>query len=559
MNVYAYVIAIVQFIQKKYPKIFKNEISSVSKSTVTNQAPFSPRSDIGRERRLSNQSMTSGVSTSPNPITNPLLDSIAGKINKDSSKYSQSYDRQQLSGMMGAAANEKKIDVNNMKQQAQNIVEDGSLSLSQQAPFNLKNLMFAQRLGQQVTILTEKKKTTDREILQDELIKPTSLSEKKDQDHVDQQKSLLSINDEQTYGTPSVEQLIKHKEKLRLENDHGSHRKMLAKIADDERHKSDVFVKNISKPEAILDIQAQIPIPEANVTTPTIHTKQEEEILAEEDIFRTSKKRRRERQKQDGNRKVLNNNNRQTVQSTFQPTLNFGVCKHCGNIMSNEENDRTNQTVTSKPLSIVPIMSNSVQQSKNTDIDDWFESASDISRSSPKLLRQWMSDEHEQYEKPMSQQEVPQLNSRNLFTINTSDNRSKMLSPTITAREQQPSSDILRTENFFANDSDTQSTFNPVLLPQTATNNRLPQPMGESGTFTRLPEQKFRHRRSSSVKSASRHSEKEKPTALPTTVSVIQQRSTKRNSSTIQQQPKNLNVRRTSNWGVVEHSPDDSD
>ena len=127
------------------------------------------------------------------------------------------------------------------------------MDLNEEAPaFDLKNLMLANRVGQQVVRLA-KNIRSDHDILEEELIQPMKTKENlpiKTDDQIETQ----------THEEPSVKQLIKYKQNIRLENDRRLHREHLASLATAAREKEQISLPNVSKmPIEVPQEGAQMP------------------------------------------------------------------------------------------------------------------------------------------------------------------------------------------------------------------------------------------------------------------------------------------------------------
>lgn len=225
------------------------------------------------------------------------------------------------------------------------------MDLNEEAPaFDLKNLMLANRVGQQVVRLA-KNIRSDHDILEEELIQPMKTKEN------------LPIKTDnqietQTHEEPSVKQLIKYKQNIRLENDRRLHREHLASLATAAREKEQISLPNVSKmPIEVPQEGEQMPADPSskNVVSATGNaqqiirsiglSKQEEEILNDENIFQPRQNRDRTRTKRSmspsaspsGQKQFLGDLTK-TIRKNLNaapPMMQFGVCKVCGSALEN--------------------------------------------------------------------------------------------------------------------------------------------------------------------------------------------------------------------------------
>ncbi|CAF0991476.1 unnamed protein product [Rotaria magnacalcarata] len=521
-------VALVEHIQKKYPKSFKistENIGIVPKTLANNlqlNSIASPVFDIHNEsaidniqteRRSSTQSQTSGS------IKIPTAGSAFTELFKQNTSIAQSTPE-----------------------------------------MNIGNLVFANRLNQQVVRL-RKDIRSDRDILEEELIAPTKLkfstltiattNASTDSVPVDLQRA-------ETHDEPSVLQLIKYKQQVRIENDHRLHREKLAELAKSQRNKEQFFHSDASlQPDENHPYQHQqqqglheheilsqvVPIESSSNRLshkPFAKSKEEEEILNDENIFQPRKQRLRGRPKQKLTTTLTNTlHAREPHTTNFRSTLRKDdghlVCKVCGNKLNVQENQ---SMAYSQQLSITPIshaleLQTSAQsiEKTNDNLDDWFESASgalNLRHSTPVIENNII---------------VSRIGSatfrRDLFRpIHDNDH------------------DIVEHE----------STAKPLILSDEEAHNKRfkTSRMSESGVFSRSPGPTNRSPLlSQAMKSpvaiihqldTGNASNRQSPNILMQNASA---RSTP--SSTFTARRSSTNDRRMSGWSVCEHSPDDTD
>lgn len=229
--------------------------------------------------------------------------------------------------------------------------------------------------------------------------------------HIDPNDPTHAATNEQ----PDVKQLIKYKQHIRLENDRRLHREHLANVAQQEREKEKTLLQDVTK--------MPIEIPQEGEKIITDHSlgkavsgagnikqilgsfstsKQEEEILKDENIFQPRRHRDRLRNRRSTSRSGSPTAHRQFIGdltktirnnlSTSAPMIQFGVCRVCGNILDNnkDQSKRYDQQVSAAPSHQQP--SSHSDESRSTDVDDWFESASQVSSS--REVVPWEPDEH---------------------------------------------------------------------------------------------------------------------------------------------------------------------
>lgn len=218
----------------------------------------------------------------------------------------------------------------------------------------MKNLVYANRLAQQ-TVKMGKDIRSDRDILEEELIKPTKIEKHKPSTTttIGDQLVPADIRDEQTHEEPSTKQLIKYKQQIRLENDRRQHREKLAGFAKQQRAREQFFKPDAAtKPSEVqhdrIDDQHTLTsnIPEKTgaqaIHKPMAKSKEEEELLNDETMYHSRGHRPRERNKK---RALRSRSNTPTLHKQYAggvsataPMMQFGVCKRCGNLMNNEGN-----------------------------------------------------------------------------------------------------------------------------------------------------------------------------------------------------------------------------
>ncbi|CAF2982272.1 unnamed protein product [Rotaria sp. Silwood2] len=502
-------VALVEHLQKKFPKSFKastDNIGIVPKTLANNlqlQSMTSPHSDVHNEsikdiqteRRSSTQSQASGI------VTIPTVGSAFTDLLKQDT------------------------------------------SSSRQAPeLNLKNLVFANRLSQQV-VKMGKDIRSDRDILEEELIKPIKT---KSTANVSINTVSEDLQNAETHDEPSILQLIKYKQQIRIENDRRLHREKLAELAKSEREKEQFSLEISSKPEEISQQQTLSQVVPTETTStklpykPIAKSKEEEDILNDENIFQSRKPRYRGRQKNKLMPSLTN-----TSYLRGRPTTDFRsslrkddgslICKVCGNVLNEQENQSMvhSQQVSSIPItySLEPQLSARSVEKTDDAVDDWFESASDVSSS------------------------------RQLTPLIPNDTISTRLgSSTFRRNLFQPIKD---------NNTDTiehQSPVRPIILSDDETNaKRFKAPnFFETGIFSRSPDSKVRSpplsKNISSPVTIKHHTDTDAVTNRQSAKTLIQPSSARSTpSSTLLTNMASTNNRRMSGWSVSEHSPDDSD
>ncbi|CAF3631999.1 unnamed protein product [Rotaria sp. Silwood1] len=523
------VVAIVQYLQMKYPKSFKtsadnnnnNNADIISKTALTNlqSKPItSPRSKVNientnevdmRERRTSNQSQISDIFT-----TSTIGPNFHDLLKHDTTD-------------------------------------------SQQVPeINLRNLVFANRLSQQAVKLG-KDIRSDRDIIEEELIKPTKL---KSNISSTINASIDSISEdfpyEQTHEQPSVRQLIKYKQQIHDENERRQHREKLAEIARQARDKeqilqSDISIKSneLQQQQSYDDHRLSHDISEKSdnklIHKSFIKSQEEEELLNDENIFQPRRERNRERYR----------NRLSTLRTNAPYTLNQymgnsslpmerrdinsmslitsdGVCKVCGSILHNNENlSKINSQQVSTMPTTHPFERQSTTQSVESSVgvvDDWFESTPDVSASQQKLL--WSLDDIT----PLPTDINP------LQTIK--DNNNNNNNNTDTVRHRPPTTPLIN--------SDYKTKTKQIKTPR----------MSESDIFVQTPESNDCHS-SSPIKNKHQHDTAEvtrrRLSNTMTNSSPLRQVFDSTLTTTTTYMP--TTQRRMSGWSVCEHSLDDSD
>lgn len=233
---------------------------------------------------------------------------------------------------------------------------------------NLKNLVFANRLSQQVVKLG-KDIESDRDILEQELLKPSKNKAKIMSTSLNPTDPALDDpHDIEGHTQPTVKQLIDYKQKIRLENDRRLHRQNLADLARKEREKVQILQPDLDKSAEIRQQQQQQPDEEDRKSTrlalqasamrstekTVAKSKEEEEVLHDENIFRPQRQRNRERQRNRTSRsnspylrREFSRNLSSTMGkglNTSTPVTQFVICKVCGNTI-NTEGDQSQRDV----------------------------------------------------------------------------------------------------------------------------------------------------------------------------------------------------------------------
>lgn len=245
---------------------------------------------------------------------------------------------------------------------------------STEAPgLNIRNLVVTNRLSQQAVKLG-KNIRNDRDILEEELIKPSET--KANIPSIRSNTSVISGPDDQqpsqTHEEPSAKRLVKYKQHIHIEKDRRLHRERLAGLAKQARDKEHTLQPDLSKPSDIQQQQTSNEntssdvIPETSssksIQKPIVRSKEEEEILNDENVFQPRRERHRDRHKDKLSTLRANSpyGRKQYVgdlstsmgkgYENSMPTMRFGICKVCGNIMNNEDNQlmRSSQQVSGK-------------------------------------------------------------------------------------------------------------------------------------------------------------------------------------------------------------------
>ncbi|CAF2144352.1 unnamed protein product [Rotaria magnacalcarata] len=504
-------VAIVQYLQKKFPKSFKtstdndnvNTISKTAANPSLSQSFISPRSpinilntsqaDIGG-RPASNQSQISGVVTIP----------TVGSAFRDLLKQDTS---------------ESKM----------------------QPEINMRNPVFTNRARQQ-TVKLGKKIQSNRDIIDEELIGP---SKRKSNTLSTVNKSTSSVSGDikngETPEQPPTLQLIKYKQKIRDENDRRKHREELAALAKQASEKelilqADTSIKSDQVQQQQKSNLSQMESEKNDVKLmhkPIAKSKREEDILNDEFLFQPRRERNRNR-----NRVLRSRSNTPYKQTQYMGDLSStmrrgdttsmsmtlpGVCKVCGSIINNDENlfKLNTQQVFAKPTSGSAASSVAI-------VDDWFES-----EPNPRIQQQASSSSLDDV--------TPQLiNSnllhRNLFqTINDNDANPVRHRP-------QP---IITDNKTTANQMNTSRISESDIFGRTSESNDRwsPSPRSTSSPVTKK-------RQTNSPDATSNQSSKAMTPSSPLRRIL---------ESTVGATALPTTERRMSGWSVREQSPDDSD
>ncbi|CAF4393467.1 unnamed protein product, partial [Rotaria socialis] len=283
-------VAIVQYLQKKFPKSFKTSTAndndnilskaaanpSLSQSFISARSPINivntSQADIG-ERRASNQSQTSGAITIPT---------------------------------MGSAFRDL-------------LKQDASESKTQ-PEINMRYPVFANRASQQAVKLG-KNIQSNRDIIDEELVK-LSKAKSNTLSTVNESTSSVSgdVKNGETPDQPSRLQLIKYKQTIRDENDRRKHREELAALAKQAREKelilhADTSIKSDQVQQQQKSNLSQLESEKKNVQLmhKTIaKSKHEEDILNDELLFQPRRERNREKNRNRVSRSRSNTPYKQT-------------------------------------------------------------------------------------------------------------------------------------------------------------------------------------------------------------------------------------------------------
>ncbi|UJR28467.1 hypothetical protein I4U23_009706 [Adineta vaga] len=506
-------VAIVQYLHKKFPKSFptftdnNSKMNATSKTTVDilqTRPTTSARSDFNTENhndtqlqhRASIQSQTSDIVTIPTNTS-----AFTNMLNRDTDS-------------------------------------------SRQAPeINLKNLIFANRIGQQV-IRFGKDIRSDHDILQEEFLKPKK--QNASSTHAHMYPTSEDLQQLQTHEEPSAQQLIKYKEQIHTENHRRQHREKLANLAkqiyDRERILQPDLVtvsEEVQQDQMLGDDHTQSHVVSTGTSTtkpthkPMVKSTAEEEFLNDENIFHPRRQRHRQR----------HNNNALTSRtdapySHRQSIVYFGssrrqedgdrmalmqdcVCKACGNIINTEDLRRYSQQLSGILIFFLEPIVSSVKASHAT-VNDWFGSS-----------------------------------------LNASDSRS-MVSLTTDQITPPPTSTNPFEQDFFQSIDDTNDNniqHRPLAVPiiiidsHNSSQHSRSTRLSESDTFVRTSSPKVRYSPTSSRKMPSPNIQNRPSSNTPTNSSFSRPVVVSPLKTTIIPNAE----RRMSGWSVRELSPDDSD
>ena len=199
---------------------------------------------------------------------------------------------------------------------------------------------------------------SDHEILEEELIKPTKA--KANVSSITNTDVPLTSEDPlhaETHDEPSIKQIIKYKQKIRTENDRRLHREKLAELAKQAYGKEQSLQSDLlTNPDEVHELQKSddnqtlsniAPVKKVTKSSyvPIARSKEEEEILNDENIFQPRRQREKYRNKLSTSQSNTPYPRRQSIGdmgSTGRREdgkfMQSGVCKVCGNIMNNEDN-----------------------------------------------------------------------------------------------------------------------------------------------------------------------------------------------------------------------------
>lgn len=206
----------------------------------------------------------------------------------------------------------------------------------------IKNLVFANRLGQQV-VKMRKNIRSDHDILAEESIKPVKTNSKTAAD-----VSMNAVPENFEYAEISEElsvpQLIKYKQQIHMENDRRIHREQLAALAKSQREKeqfirSDIEQQNMDEISSPIETKIDVKL---SHKSSVVKSKEEEDILNDENVFQPRKQRDRIRQKTKLSTSRLNmpsirGGSIADFRSTMRKNDENIICKVCGNIANGED------------------------------------------------------------------------------------------------------------------------------------------------------------------------------------------------------------------------------
>lgn len=212
------------------------------------------------------------------------------------------------------------------------------------------------RVGQQAVKLG-KDLVSDRDIIDEELIRPmNSLLESSATGNNSSEPMHDDSQDNETHQEPSVIQLIKYKQQIRLDNDRRLHHKTLANLAkhqwDIERAvQYDQIVtptvaegREINQDQQVNDenmvsqVVSEKSARQTSDTAITITSKEEEEVLNDEDLTLSRNARRRIRMSRNQATSRM-----KMVRSPLSPMVRFSICKKCSMTIDEEPNLTKNQ------------------------------------------------------------------------------------------------------------------------------------------------------------------------------------------------------------------------
>jgi hypothetical protein len=191
---------------------------------------------------------------------------------------------------------------------------------------------------------------SDRDILEEEVIKPTKIKSTTSTTATDLPFDSLSQNfqDAQTHEEPSVKQIIKYKQDIRTENDRRIHREQLADLSTKSQ--------DIQQQQRMYDNEPSSQIVPGEISDnkvsqkPFVKSKEEEEILNDENVFQPRKLRERGRQRNRLPTSLLNApyiRGQSTIdfRSTMRTDQGNLICKVCGHEINGDENQVSGQFI----------------------------------------------------------------------------------------------------------------------------------------------------------------------------------------------------------------------
>ncbi|CAF1266186.1 unnamed protein product [Adineta ricciae] len=363
-------LAIVEFLQKKFPKSFK--------------------------------SSTDSIGIVPKPLAASSQLKTLTSVQSDTHNESMN-DTQLGSQLANQSFNNGLVTMPTMGSAFTDLLKNDTSSLSQAPQISMKNLIRAGRLGEQA-IKWGKNIRSDHDILEEEVLRPTknrpTTSTAESGDHFTYDPMTENIQEVQTHDQPTVRQIIKYKQHLRTEKDRRLHREELAKLAQSQREKEEFYrsdlagksEENQQQQQHLYEDDSVVPAASTEKSQtkasdkPVVKSKEEEEILNDENIFRPRMQRNRQRQRNkpstapDSQRRFTRDF--QLITKTEDGNL---ICKVCGHVINDGDgqlvNDFKVNSAASSARPYEPQQSSQSVHSSSAAVDDWFESSTSASIS----------------------------------------------------------------------------------------------------------------------------------------------------------------------------------